>query len=459
MAAPGLGYVKRDIEKTTVDWGAVSGGLTTALGGAFAAGEKQKAGVAIADQTMAGEIQKLPKGVTPDQSKYFSSAIQNIGDANQTIKEQYDNGEISATQYKIAVNSLNTQYQIFKNNAVNYQSSYQDFIKKVTDGKSGATTQLVATWVDQMGGLNKSVGWNPETQILESSYVTNGQIIKSPVSSDLSLMNYYNTAFDNDLIVKGKERFGQMVSSTEGIEGDLTYSKGYRKNKAFQESLTDYSRASVAADKTGIDAAEYLAAEKGYKLVPGVPQNAKEIQVINNTNGIPEVVEIDKYKKLAVDGFKESILVSLDNTYKQKEGSAQYDVFLQNKEQILKYKEDPNEQTLRMLLDYLSKFNPNKYVSKSQGVRDKEEVSIEVEDPNTGLVNIEKMSFEEYAKQRPGAAFFEKDGKGGFVPVSADSFNKLLNYMNKESGIENKEMSAFEARYDKEFDEFGVRIQ
>ena len=153
-------------------------------------------------------------------------------------------------------------------------------------------------------------------------------------------------------------------------------------------------------------------------------------------------------------------MVSLDNTYKQKEGSAQYDVFLENKEQILKYKEDPNEQTLRMLLDYLSKFNPNKYVSKSQGVRDKEEVSIEVVDPNNpGLVNIEKMSFEEYAKQRPGAAFFEKDGKGGFVPVSADSFNKLLNYMNKESGIENKEMSAFEARYDKEFDEFGVRIQ
>ena len=91
MAAPGLGYVKRDVEKTTVDWGAISGGLTTALGGAFAAGEKQKAETALTDQTMAGEIQKLPKGVTPDQSKYFSSAIQNIGDANQKIKEQYGN--------------------------------------------------------------------------------------------------------------------------------------------------------------------------------------------------------------------------------------------------------------------------------------------------------------------------------------------------------------------------------
>ena len=459
MAAPGLGYVKRDVEKTTVDWGAISGGLTTALGGAFAAGEKQKAETALTDQTMAGEIQKLPKGVTPDQSKYFSSAIQNIGDANQKIKEQYDNGDISATQYKIAVNSLNTQYQIFKNNATTYQSSYQDFIKKVTDGKSGATTQLVATWVDQMGGMNKSVEWNPETQILESSYVTNGQVIKSPVSNDLSLMNYYNTAFDNDLIVKGKQRFGQMVSSTEGIEGDLTYSKGYRKNKAFQESLTDYARASVAADKTGIDAAEYLAAEKGYKLVSGVPQSDNEIQVINNTNGIPEVVDIEKYKKLAVDGFKESILVSLDNTYKQKEGAAQYDVFLENKEQLKKYKGQPTEENLRGVLDYLSKFNPNKYVSKSQGIRDKEEVTIKKLDPTTGVVVEEKMSFEEYVKNKPGAAFFEKDKQGRFVPVQIDSFNKLLNYMNKEAGIENKEMSAFEARYDKEFDEFGVPIQ
>ena len=459
MAAPGLGYVKRDVEKTTVDWGAISGGLTTALGGAFAAGEKQKAETALTDQTMAGEIQKLPKGVTPDQSKYFSSAIQNIGDANQKIKEQYDNGDISATQYKIAVNSLNTQYQIFKNNATTYQSSYQDFIKKVTDGKSGATTQLVATWVDQMGGMNKSVEWNPETQILESSYVTNGQVIKSPVSNDLSLMNYYNTAFDNDLIVKGKQRFGQMVSSTEGIEGDLTYSKGYRKNKAFQNSLTDYARASVAADKTGIDAAEYLAAEKGYKLVSGVPQSDNEIQVINNTNGIPEVVDIEKYKKLAVDGFKESILVSLDNTYKQKEGAAQYDVFLENKEQLKKYKGQPTEENLRGVLDYLSKFNPNKYVSKSQGIRDKEEVTIKKLDPTTGVVVEEKMSFEEYVKNKPGAAFFEKDKQGRFVPVQIDSFNKLLNYMNKEAGIENKEMSAFEARYDKEFDEFGVPIQ
>jgi len=71
MAAPGLGYVKRDVEKTTVDWGAVSGGLTTALGGAFAAGEKQKAGVAIADQTMAGEFKNFQKELLQTKVNIF----------------------------------------------------------------------------------------------------------------------------------------------------------------------------------------------------------------------------------------------------------------------------------------------------------------------------------------------------------------------------------------------------
>jgi len=459
MAAPGFGYVKRDVEKTTIDWSAVSGDLTKSLGGALAAGEKQKADVAITDQTMAGEIQKLPKGVTPDQSKYYASAIQNIGDANQEIKEQYDNGEISATQYKIAVNSLNTQYQIFKNNAISYQKSYDDFIKKVTDGKSGATTQLVATWVDQMGGMNKSVGWNKDSQTLESSYVANGEVIKSPVANDLSLMNYYNTAFDNKLITEGSKRFGEMISSTEDIEGNLKYVKGYRKNAEFQESLTGYARASVASDRTGIDAAEYLAAEKGYKLVSGTPQNEKEIQVLNNKNGIPEVVDIEKFKKLAIDGFKEDILVTLDETYKTREGGSEYNVFLENKKQLQKYKGKTDEKTLREVLDYLSKFNPTKYVSKSEATTNKEPIIVNKYDKALGTLVPTQVDVNEYIKGNPGAMFFERDEKGKLYPVEINTFNKLLNYMNKEAGIENKEMSAFESRYDKEFDEFGVPIQ
>ena len=62
---------------------------------------------------MATEIQNLQKMLSPDQSKYYATAIQNIGDANQAIKDQYENGDISATQYKVAVNAstiLNIRY-------------------------------------------------------------------------------------------------------------------------------------------------------------------------------------------------------------------------------------------------------------------------------------------------------------------------------------------------------------
>ena len=148
MAAPGIGYVKRDVDKTTIDWSAVSSSITGALGEAFTAAQKQRAEVELTDQKMAGEIQNLPKGATPDQSKYYASAIQNIGDANQKIKEQYENGDISATQYKIAVNSLNTQYQIFKNNAISYQDAYTKYKEKVLDENSGLVTNLFATtWI------------------------------------------------------------------------------------------------------------------------------------------------------------------------------------------------------------------------------------------------------------------------------------------------------------------------
>ena len=55
--------------------------------------------------------------------------------------------------------------------------------------------------------------------------------------------------------------------------------------------------------------------------------------------------------------------------------------------------------------------------------------------------------------------FFERDKQGRFFPVQIDSYNKLINYMNKEAGISNEKLSSFESRYSKQFDEFGVPIQ
>jgi len=456
MSAPGIGYVKRDVDKTTIDWSAVSSSITGALGEAFTAAQKQRAEVELTDQKMAGEIQNLPKGATPDQSKYYASAIQNIGDANQKIKEQYENGDISATQYKIAVNSLNTQYQIFKNNAISYQDAYTKYKEKVLDENSGLVTNLFATTVDTMAGMNKSVNWNPETQMLESTYVVNGQTITTPVTNDLAMMSYENKKFDQKAITNADNSFAKKVFETVDVEGNVTYSANY-KSKEFQDALQNYV-SGLTSDANGIQALEYLGA-RNYELTLEAPTKDNQIQVrIDKSSGLPIATDVAAVKKLAQDGLKKDIIAGLDTTYKQQEGGKQYDVFLENKKQLKEYQDQPTEENLRGVLDYLSKFNPTKYVSKSQGIRDNLKVAVEKPDPVSGVVIEEKISFADYIKDKPEAMFFERDKQGRFVPVQIDSFNKLLNYMNKEAGIENKEMSAFEARYDKEFDEFGVPI-
>ena len=457
MAAPGIGYVKRDVDKTTIDWSAVSSSITGALGEAFTAAQKQRAEVELTDQKMAGEIQNLPKGATPDQSKYYASAIQNIGDANQKIKEQYENGDISATQYKIAVNSLNTQYQIFKNNATSYQDAYTKYKEKVLDENSGLVTNLFATTVDTMAGMNKSVNWNPETQMLESTYVVNGQTITTPVTNDLAMMSYENKKFDQKAITNADNSFAKKVFETVDAEGNVTYSANYNSPE-FKDSLQNYV-SGLTSDANGIQALEYLGA-RNYELTLEAPTNANQIQVrIDKSSGLPIATDVAAVKKLAQDGLKKDIIASLDTTYKQQEGSKQYDVFLENKKQLKEYQDEPTEENLRGLLDYLSKFNPTKYVSKSQGVRDNLQVTIEKPDPISGVVIEEKISFADYIKDKPEAMFFERDKQGRFVPVQIDSYNKLMNYMNKEAEISNEKLSSFESRYSKQFDEFGVPIQ
>ena len=457
MAAPGIGYVKRDVDKTTIDWSAVSSSITGALGEAFTAAQKQRAEVELTDQKMAGEIQNLPKGATPDQSKYYASAIQNIGDANQKIKEQYENGDISATQYKIAVNSLNTQYQIFKNNAISYQDAYTKYKEKVLDENSGLVTNLFATTVDTMAGMNKSVNWNPETQMLESTYVVNGQTITTPVTNDLAMMSYENKKFDQKAITNADNSFAKKVFETVDAEGNVTYSANYNSPQ-FKDALQNYV-SGLTSDANGIQALEYLGA-RNYELTLEAPTKDNQIQVrIDKSSGLPIATDVAAVKKLAQDGLKKDIIASLDTTYRTKEGGKQYDVFLENKKQLKEYQDKPTEKNLRGLLDYLSKFNPTKYVSKSEGIRDNLQVTIEKPDPETGVPVEEKISFADYIKDRPEAMFFERDKQGRFFPVQIDSYNKLINYMNKEAGISNEKLSSFESRYSKQFDEFGVPIQ
>lgn len=433
MAAPGIGYVKRDVDKTTIDWSAVSSSITGALGEAFTEAQKQRAEVELTDQKMAGEIQNLPKGATPDQSKYYASAIQNIGDANQKIKEQYENGDISATQYKIAVNSLNTQYQIFKNNAVSYQDAYTKYKEKVLDENSGLVTNLFATTVDTMAGMNKSVNWNPETQMLESTYVVNGQTITTPVTNDLAMMSYENKKFDQKAITNADNSFAKKVFETVDAEGNVTYSANY-KSKEFQDALQNYV-SGLTSDANGIQALEYLGA-RGYELTLEAP-TGNQIQVrIDKSSGLPIATDVATVKKLAQDGLKKDIIASLDTTYRTKEGGKQFEIdFIPNKEITMGLVS--GTKTVDDYVNHLDRFKPGTYLSKSEMAKSSQPYKVIIN--NTEQV----VSAAEYVKSRPEATFFEIDKQGRPRPVVLNTFEDFFSFANQAAGMNDKQISAF----------------
>lgn len=434
MAAPGIGYVKRDVDKTTIDWSAVSSSITGALGEAFTEAQKQRAEVELTDQKMAGEIQNLPKGATPDQSKYYASAIQNIGDANQKIKEQYENGDISATQYKIAVNSLNTQYQIFKNNAISYQDAYTKYKEKVLDENSGLVTNLFATTIDTMAGMNKSVNWNPETQMLESTYVVNGQTITTPVTNDLAMMSYENKKFNQKAITNADNSFAKKVFETVDVEGNVTYSANYNSPQ-FKDALQNYV-SGLTSDANGIQALEYLGA-RNYELTLEAPTKDNQIQVrIDKSSGLPIATDVAAVKKLAQDGLKKDIIASLDTTYRTKEGGKQFEIdFIPNKEITMGLVS--GVKTVDDYVNHLDRFKPGTYLSKSEMAKSSQPYKVIVD----GVEQV--VSAAEYVKSRPEATFFEIDKQGRPRPVVLNTFEDFFSFANQAAGMNDKQISAF----------------
>ena len=453
MAAPGIGYVKRDVDKTTIDWSAVSSSITGALGEAFTEAQKQRAEVELKNQKMAADIQDLPAGATPDQSKYYASIIQNIGDANQKIKEQYDDGDISANQYKIATNSLNTQYQILKNNLLNYQSSYDKLLERINKEGTGNVSMFLGSLQDTLGNLaNKSIGWNPETMILESKTIVDGKLTTQPVTNDLAIMNFYNKKFDTKAITNANNAFAKKVFETVDAEGNVTYSANY-KSKEFEGALNDYVNSKIS-DANGIQALEYLTGPGGKRLVYDTPKGDDELQLLIDEKGRPIAANLSEIVKQAKDGLKKDIIASLDTTYRTKEGGKQFEMdFLKNKEVAASLL--GNIKSINEYVDHLDRYKPGSYLSRDEAAKSNETTVIQVEAPvlderdeptgETQLVD-KTVKISEYVSARPEATFFERDRAGNLSPVVLNTFEDFFSFANQAAGLSPEKISAFRKR-------------
>ena len=254
---------------------------------------------------------------------------------------------------------------------------------------------------------------------------------------------------------------------------ELSNNINSRKNAEFQESLTGYARASVASDRTGVDAAEYLAAEKGYKLVSGTPQNEKEIQVLNNKNGIPEVVDVEKYRKLAIDGFKEDILVTLDSTYKTQEGSKNKSGKKDNAFYEMTYL--PNIKAVEdfeLQFETIKRNNPGIPLSVQTGIASKPIVERLKELSNANITVLSSEDYdnlldknkelsrqlmaeeitqeqfkEQFVKSPKGIVFYLKKPGKDPVPYTIKNKDQILNIMNEISGINPQKRADFAKKY------------
>ena len=154
----------------------------------------------------------------------------------------------------------------------------------------------------------------------------------------------------------------------------------------------------------------------------------------------------DNHKKLAVDGFKESILVSLDNTYKQKEGAAQFETdFTTNKNIVMGLVGKAN--SVNEYVNHLDQFKADTYVTRDEASKSSETVTINVSDPNKpGKFKEKTTTIAEYVKNRPEATFFEKDASGNLTPVVLNTFEDFFSYANEAAGLSPEKISAFKKR-------------
>ena len=472
MAAPGIGYVKRDVDKTTIDWSAVSSSITGALGEAFTESQKQRAEVELKNQKMAADIQDLPAGATPDQSKYYASIIQNIGDANQKIKQQYDDGDISANQYKIATNSLNTQYQILKNNLLNYQSSYDKLLERINKKGTGNLSIFLGNLQQIQGDLaNRSIDWNPETMILESKTIVDGNLNTQPVTNDLAIMNFYNKKFDMGIVDKADSILGKF-STTTTKDGVTTRTINY-KGKDFNESLDGIVNAAIS-DPNGIQALEYLSGPGGKTLVWDTPKNDDEIQVlIDNATKKPIAANLSEVVEKAKKRLRQQIIGSLDMTFSQtpsrsstkstsEKDNAFYEMtYLPNVKAVEDYEEKlktvkANNPGMPNNLVRLTSINP--IVDRLKQVSDENikfasvaEYDNKVNEDLIKQFNEENITQselnEEYIKSPDSVSFYIKKPGKDPEPYTMQSTEQMLNFLNEISGISPQKRADFAKKY------------
>ena len=215
-------YVKRDLTKTTVDWGSVASKLTTDLMEVRKVREGQRAAIKKdTDETTAKlnemedysnqTLQGLALGMSGDSANYLR--VQN---------DLYKRGLLTQTEFAQNKQRILGDWQQFGNISKRWESDYVKMVQRAEDGDASSFEVWLNEQNAEFGNLNNVKGMvNPDTGALslvrpdEYGYITNDPSRHVPMNS---IQNRFNTKINN--ITKDGALDATLNKSVDGL-GEL----------------------------------------------------------------------------------------------------------------------------------------------------------------------------------------------------------------------------------------------
>ena len=153
--ATSYGYVERNLEND-VNWGAVGKGFSDML---IAERDEREAKKASLDEMMTktqDELSKnVPLGYNTDFNDRITSFIPNANAYVLSINKDLKSGAITPAEYMSKMQKLNSSTDTMFGLANNFNSWYEDRLKRMDSGESGAVEQLTVEAMSKLVDFNK----------------------------------------------------------------------------------------------------------------------------------------------------------------------------------------------------------------------------------------------------------------------------------------------------------------
>ena len=329
MARPNLNFntfVPEDLQKSTIDWGAVTTGLTAQLTKIKKDREDKRAEFEDKTYENTRKLRDLEQYDNPTLNSLVIDASGSAQEYLRTQNQMFKNGLISQSEYTKAMDRISGNFADFSKAAKNYDKSYQDYEARIAADPS--KNYLGSSKIEQdfaegalaFGNLKGLVEYvNPATGEIslvrpnEDGTIPTDPSKHIPFSGMNNRMNFRQDIYNVGLIQKGiVDSLGTTIESTGTIDDATIFTE------TATASLDKYVDGMMVKN---LDVASVLVDTKGgyYTTTDLNDTNPNAVHINYSNNNQPTIIEgerWDKQKDVARDYLKERMTDMIDNKAK-----------------------------------------------------------------------------------------------------------------------------------------------